>query len=74
VYGYKKGRSPYGAHHMAGNVWEWTSTRDPDSKFGEPVYIIRGGSYRNPLSWARAANKGRPTSLNLATIGFRCAR
>jgi formylglycine-generating enzyme required for sulfatase activity len=74
VYAYKKGRSPFGAQQMAGNVWEWTATRDPDSKFGTAVYIIRGGGYNNPLSWARCANKGRPTSLNLHTIGFRCAK
>jgi len=66
---YEKGKSPYGAMDMAGNVWEWTSG------FEERYSILRGGSYFEP-AWAA-------TVINTLTsipedgkeyVGFRCAK
>jgi formylglycine-generating enzyme required for sulfatase activity len=68
---YKEGRSPYGCHDMAGNVWEWT-----DSWYDEgEERVLRGGSWTLNRGSARCAfrlwiNPGN----RYYTTGFRCAR
>jgi formylglycine-generating enzyme required for sulfatase activity len=65
------GASPYGLLHMAGNVWEWTSTEYPTGE-----RIVRGGSFASPgLAWARCAMRShsRPQRRQ-AHLGFRVAR
>jgi formylglycine-generating enzyme required for sulfatase activity len=80
------GAGPYGAHDLAGNVWEWTSScyrpypyraddgrEDPTSP---EERVLRGGSYASPgAAWLRCAfrSKSYPTRRQ-AHVGFRVAR
>ena len=82
------GASPYGAHDMAGNAWEWVSTlyrpypyrsddgREDASATG--ARGTRGGGHDSPASEITTTQRGRTLSRNpLAghhNISFRCAR
>lgn len=83
---YSKGRSPYQAMDMCGNVGEWTASiylPYPDNKYpdefyctntNEKRYIVRGGSYCS-FSYESTVTfryKYTPVS-NYWDIGFRCA-
>jgi formylglycine-generating enzyme required for sulfatase activity len=81
--------SPFEVRGMAGNVWEWTSTRWKSSGFGEAVVdaaamseiqrdtviSLRGGSFRDDRGVVRCAFRVRNDAWNRHyVIGFRCVR
>jgi len=82
-----KGKSPYGVHDMAGNLYEWTMDWY-DEEFYKNIPAInprgpsqgttkaqRGGSYTNSPYRLRSTfrTKGDPTEHE-PNVGFRCAQ
>ncbi|MCP2337526.1 hypothetical protein FHU30_002874 [Actinomadura rupiterrae] len=64
-----RNRSPIGVRHMAGNVWELTST----TLGQDDMVVICGGGFDNPYRAVQASSKGlyrRHGSSNV--VGFRC--
>ncbi len=83
------GVSWVGAHDLAGNVWEWTSSLyrpypyDPtdgreetvSAYRADPARVVRGGSWRYSANYLRASLRYRYTpDYRDDNIGFRCAR
>ena len=81
---FPQGASPYGAHDMAGNLWEWVSDwYDPNYYQTSPPHInpkgpdtgdghvLKGGGWAENLDFTRCASRlgGEPGSL---LRGFRC--
>lgn len=63
--------SPYGAHDMAGNVREWTSTVSSGKK---GFVVVKGGSWVDLNISARAAYRELvPDGARSHIISFRCA-
>jgi iron(II)-dependent oxidoreductase len=81
------GRSPYGLHHMAGNVAEWVQDwfgldyyaympgKNPQGPAGGRYKSVRGGSWKSKIIMLRTATRsGFGPDQRSATIGFRCAQ
>lgn len=84
---HEEGRSPYGLHHMAGNIAEWVQDwfgfdyyaympeHNPQGPTTGRYKGIRGGSWKSKRVMLRTATRGGSApDQRLATIGFRCAR
>ena len=81
-----QGRSPYGAHDLAGNLYEWVAdwyddayyttnpTVNPRGPLQGTTKVQRGGSYINTPYRLRASfrTKADPTEHE-PNVGFRCA-
>jgi formylglycine-generating enzyme required for sulfatase activity len=81
------GRSPYGIHHMAGNVAEWVRdwfgfdyyaympAKNPAGPASGRYKGVRGGSWKSNIIMLRTATRsGFNPDQRSATIGFRCAQ
>jgi len=78
------GDSPFGAHNMAGNAAEWTSSwyrpypgnSYPDRKYGTQFKVVRGGFWYGTRLRLRATSRdtGGLPSLGKDVAGFRCVR
>ena len=81
------GRSPYGLHHMAGNVAEWVHDwfgldyyaymprENPAGPASGRYKGVRGGSWKSNIIMLRTATRsGFSPDQRSPTIGFRCAQ
>lgn len=83
----KLGMSPFGLHHVAGNVWQWcrdyyddnfyqtpeASQRNAVNQGVTPIRSERGGSWVGPGELCRSSyRRGRTPLARGRCLGFRC--
>ena len=73
---YPEGRSHHGCFDMAGNVWEWTSTKITATRGeerGKYVNAVRGGSWYSDKNSCRTdvRGEGRNAEGRYHAVGFR---
>ena len=86
VDGMKLGVSPYGLHHMAGNVWEWVSDwfdaavyqdekrEDPQGPDSGTSKVLRGGNWYYKAYYMRTTYRfNEKPEIFKVWQGFRCA-
>jgi formylglycine-generating enzyme required for sulfatase activity len=76
VAGFAEDKSPYGVIGFAGNVAEWTSSRERDET-GMPRRVICGGSWLESgviVSIASFRRRASGEDVKRADLGFRCAK
>lgn len=67
---YSSGASPYGILDLAGNVFQWTTTRSPD----QGKMFVKGSAYEDFAGVGRGASgHGRGAAVRHVIVGFRCA-
>jgi len=81
---YESGKSPYGAYDMAGNVWEWVSSKyqaypyqaddGREELIGTEARVYRGGAWYNGAPYLRVSNRSNyELDVRDINVGFRCA-
>lgn len=75
---FPSGRTKEGVLDLAGNVSEWMEDSYTEQPGGPPlvgIRVLRGGDYKTPAAWLRAAAR-RPEdpTFQASTVGFRCAK